>query len=110
MIESDSPLLPHPDVGHLRSQEESTTGVPASRPHGHLRDCLLGRVAWSVSNYTHAVSQLGITLLYLPSCSPSLKRIERPWKLLKRRALSGRYHPGFAEFQAAIKCPFTGVA
>jgi len=43
MIESDSPLLPHPDVGHLRSQEESTTGIPTSRPHGHLRDCLLGR-------------------------------------------------------------------
>ena len=67
-------------------------------------------VAWSVSNYTHAVSQLGITLLYLPSYSPSLKLIERPWKFLKRRALSGRYHPGFAEFQAAINEVIDGLS
>ena len=48
-------------------------------------------------------SQLGITLLYLPSYSPNLNLIERLWKFIKRRAVYGRYHPTFADFQAAIQ-------
>ncbi|HMB06166.1 MAG TPA: transposase, partial [Isosphaeraceae bacterium] len=46
--------------------------------------------------------QLGITRLYLPSDSPNLNLIERLCKFIKRRALYGRYHPTFADFQAAI--------
>lgn len=48
-------------------------------------------------------AQLEITLLFLPSYSPNLNLIERLWKFIKRRAVYGRYHPAFQEFQAAIQ-------
>ena len=54
-------------------------------------------------------SQLGITLLFLPSYSPNLNLIERLWKFIKRRALYGRYHPTFTEFQAAIQETLDGL-
>lgn len=47
--------------------------------------------------------ELNITLLFLPSYSPNLNLIERLWKFVKRNALYGRYHPTFADFQAAIE-------
>ena len=54
--------------------------------------------------------ELGIKLLFLPSYSPNLNLIERLWKFLKRRALYGRYHPTFAEFQAAIQEVLGGLS
>ena len=54
-------------------------------------------------------SQLGITLLYLPSYSPNLNLIERLWKFIKRRALYGRYHPTFRDFQGAIQQTLDGL-
>jgi transposase len=53
--------------------------------------------------------QLGVTLLFLPSYSPNLNLIERLWKFIKRRALYGRYHPTFADFQAAIQDTLNGL-
>jgi transposase len=55
-------------------------------------------------------TQLGITLLFLPSYSPNLNLIERLWKFIKRRALYGRYHPNFAEFRAAIEETLDGLS
>ena len=54
-------------------------------------------------------SELGITLLFLPSYSPNLNLIERLWKLIKRRSLYGRYHPTFADFRAAIEETLDGL-
>ena len=54
-------------------------------------------------------AQLGITLLFLPSYSPNLNLIERLWKFTKRRALYGRYHPKFADFQAAVQEILDGI-
>ena len=55
-------------------------------------------------------AQLGITLLFLPSYSPNLNLIERLWKFTKRRALYGRYHPTFRDFQAAIQEVLDGLS
>ena len=50
-----------------------------------------------------------MTLLFLPSYSPNLNLIERLWKFIKRRAPYGRYHPTFADFQAAIQETLNGL-
>ena len=55
-------------------------------------------------------AQLGITLLFLPSYSPNLNLIERLWKFTKCRALYGRYHPTFRDFQAAIQEVLDGLS
>ena len=58
-------------------------------------------------------SQLGITLLYLPSYSPNLNLIERLWKFIKRPPSQhpyGRYHPTFADIQAAIPQTLDGLS
>lgn len=54
--------------------------------------------------------ELGIRLLFLPSYSPNLNLIERLWRFIKRRALYGRYHPTFVEFQAAIQEVLDGLS
>jgi transposase len=46
--------------------------------------------------------ELGIELLFLPSYSPNLNRIERLWKFVKKEALNSRHHQDFKRFQDAI--------
>ena len=47
-------------------------------------------------------AELRIELLYLPSYSPNLNRIERLWKVVKKQCLSCRYHEDFSRFKAAM--------
>lgn len=54
-------------------------------------------------------AELGLRLLFLPSYSPNLNLIERLWRFTKRRALYGRYHPNFGEFQKAIEQTLAGI-
>ena len=49
-------------------------------------------------------------MLYLPPYAPNLNLIERLWNFIKRRALYGRYHPTFAQFQAAIQEVLDGLS
>ena len=43
------------------------------------------------------------------SYSPNLNLIERLWRFVKRKAAYGRYHPKFADFQAAVQEVLDGV-
>lgn len=54
-------------------------------------------------------AELSITLLYLPSYSPNLNRIERRWGFARRQAVYGKYHPDFASFRAAIERTLDGI-
>ncbi len=53
--------------------------------------------------------ELGIELLFLPAYSPNLNLIERLWRFAKRNAISGKYHPSFADFRAAVQDVLDGV-
>ncbi len=47
--------------------------------------------------------ELGLELLFRPSDSPNLNRLERLWRLTKRKAVYGTYHPTFADFRGAVQ-------
>ena len=50
-----------------------------------------------------AAERLGIELVFLPTYSPNLNLIERVWKLVKSKVLSGTYHETFDIFCRAIE-------
>jgi transposase len=50
-----------------------------------------------------AAQRLGIELVFLPTYSPNLNLIERVWKLVKSRVLSGSYHQTFEIFCRTIQ-------
>ena len=53
--------------------------------------------------------ELGIRLPFLPSYSPDLNRIERPWGFAERAAVYGKCHANFASFRAAIGNTLAGI-
>lgn len=54
-------------------------------------------------------AELSITLLFLPSYSPNLNRIERLWGFAKRQSVYGKYHADFASFRAAIETTLSEI-
>jgi transposase len=44
-------------------------------------------------------SQLGITLVYLPSYSPHLNLIERLWRFVRKECLYSKYYADFSAFK-----------
>ncbi len=46
--------------------------------------------------------ELGIALVFLPSCSPNLNLIERYWKFVKKKCPYNRFYESFDSFCAAI--------
>jgi transposase len=51
---------------------------------------------------TEIATELGITLLYLPSYSPHLNLIERLWRLVRKECLYSQYYADFDSFKAKI--------
>lgn len=50
----------------------------------------------------HHAAQLGIELLYLPSYSPHLNRIERFWRYVRKDCLYSKYYAKFDSFKQAL--------
>jgi transposase len=50
-----------------------------------------------------AASELGITLVFLPSYSPNLNLIERLWKFVKKKVLYAQYYDTVEKFHQAIR-------
>jgi transposase len=48
-------------------------------------------------------ADLGITLLFLPPCSPNLNIIERLWKFTKKQILYANYYDSADKFHRAVK-------
>jgi len=53
--------------------------------------------------------RLGITLIFLPTYSPNLNLIERVWKLVKSKILSGAYYDNFKLFSSKIQTCVNGL-
>jgi hypothetical protein len=52
--------------------------------------------------------ELGVGLLFLPSYSPNLSRID-PWRFTTRKPVYETFHPTVADFRAAVEAVLNGV-
>jgi transposase len=79
----------------LRSVVGASVGLPITRvlDNARYQKCALvqGRAA-----------SLGIELLYLPSYSPNLNRIERLWRFVRKQSWDSTYDEDFEQFRTAI--------
>jgi len=80
----------------LRAVAQAGVGRPITRvlDNARYQKCALVR---------ELARSLGIELLYLPSYSPNLNRIERIWRFVKKQCLRAAYHPTYEAFTAAIE-------
>ncbi len=77
-------------------------GASRCRPRGRRRWYGTTRATSGVRRGRRGAKRLGIALLFPPSYSPNLNRIERLWTFTKTRALRGNHSADFATFRAAI--------
>jgi len=101
-------------VAHELVTEINTTSVTATTVCALLRTIASRGVSMPITSVldnarypkcvlvTGVAKALGIELLYLPSYSPDLNRIERLWKFVKKEVLNSRHHQDFKRFQDAI--------
>ena len=101
-------------VTHELVTEINTTSVTATTVCALLRTIASRGVSMPITSVldnaryqkcvlvTGVAKALGIELLYLPSYSPDLNRIERLWKFVKKEVLNSRHHQDFKRFQDAI--------
>lgn len=97
-------IITHRTTGNINAQSVCELLETIQHKHPHIAITLI----MDNARYQHCelvrehAQALDIELLFLPAYSRNLNRIERLWKLVKKRCLTNRYYPTFTDFRHAI--------